>query len=101
MVQRKVEIPLAGFIDEIVDGVRGADHGSQTEDMMKIVQTVRDEPDTWSPEAEGEKVLEKDRTVGVGNKWPSGAVFGDCGQWAPARWELPGGPFFDTENGSW
>ena len=41
--------------------------------MEKIVQTVRDEPETWSPEAEEESELEKDRIVesdvGCANSW--------------------------------
>ena len=37
--------------------------GPQLLAMKKIVQTVRDEPETKSPEAEGENELEKDRIV--------------------------------------
>ena len=36
---------------------------SQTEPMMKVVQTVRDEPDTRSPEAQGENALQQERIV--------------------------------------
>ena len=65
-MQRKVEISLAGFTDEIVDGVKRVPHERVTDQIVelirdvmvsreavkKIVQTVHDEPDTWSPEAQ-------------------------------------------------
>ena len=49
--------------EQIAEWIMDVPQSSQTESLMKVVQTARDEPDTRSPEAQGENALQQERIV--------------------------------------
>ena len=71
-VQRKIEVPqvLEQIMKSITDGMEP--QISQTEVMKNIVHTARDEPDTWSPEADGENALEENRIIESDDRYADG-----------------------------
>ena len=73
-VQRKIEVAqvLEQIVKPIMDGM--VPQISQTEVMKKIVQTVRDKPDTWSRKTEEKNALEENRIIECDDRCADGWV---------------------------